>query len=163
MAMCSLDPRTGGTCANIIANKFCSYVVAYVQLILWISAFFILVFNPSSVSNVVQNADTTSMVITGFVSLFCIIISVVLLLGLHKDRRLYVKAYCIYIVVYLVLMALGFFVNIFVQPKKMGFRGFFSMVLSFLMNLFFFFVVRCYYLIKYCNGSNQLVTNQPEV
>ncbi|CAB3227866.1 unnamed protein product [Arctia plantaginis] len=160
MAMSSLDPRTGGTCVNFIAKKFCSYVVGYVHLFLWIGAFFILVFKPSSVPNMVKNADTATTVFVGFLVLFLIFISVLLLLGLYKDRRLFVKAYCIAVVVYLVLLALRIIVYIFVQPQTISF---FSLMLSFLMNLFFFFVVRSYYLITYCNGSNQLLVNQPKV
>ncbi|XP_075976798.1 uncharacterized protein LOC142977017 [Anticarsia gemmatalis] len=163
MAVPSMDPRTGGTCCNLISSKFFSVVMGWVQLIFWVVGFFALIFKPSSVSAVVKNADTTTMAIAGVQILISILFSVFLILGLHKNRKAYIKAWCVYCVVYMVLIVLSFVVNIFVQPQNLGFRGFFSLVICFLLHVMFFFVVRGYYLMTYCNNSNQLVSNQPKV
>lgn len=162
MPRTDLDPRTGGACIKCIASKLVSICVGWLQLIIFVIAFFTLVFSPSSVSNVVS-ADTWALVVGGFLLLLCNLFIVGLLIGIHKDKKLYIKIYCIFMGIYCILIALSIVVNIFLQPSKMGFRGFFSMIFSLILNLVFLFVARSYYLVTYCNNSNQMISNQPKV
>ncbi|XP_026741814.1 uncharacterized protein LOC113503877 isoform X2 [Trichoplusia ni] len=155
MALPDLDPRNGGSCSNCLANKFLCYVIAYVQMMLWICSLFTVMFDPGSMRVVVEKNDTAVTVIAIIILLVSIVFSALLLVGLHKGKQVFLKSYCIYAGSYVLLMIISLVVTIFVQPSRLGVRGFFSTIFNIILQAFFLVVVRSYYLLHYCNAGRQ--------
>ncbi|XP_030030046.1 uncharacterized protein LOC115447202 isoform X1 [Manduca sexta] len=137
MACASLDPRSGSSCGQCLGSKVTNYVLGYLQTVLWFLCFIGFV----SQTETTQSKEFVMGVIAG---LLMITFAIIFVVGLHKDRRSYIKAYLIFCAVMTIFLILGFFVNLFTQPARIGLRGFIGNLVMITLNIITFIAVRAF-------------------
>ncbi|XP_045499827.1 lysosomal-associated transmembrane protein 4A-like [Colias croceus] len=78
------------------------------------------------------------------IALLFIIFSLMLIYGIHKYQRLFVKSYLIYSFVFIILVAVIFFVCL--GTETMGPGQIITFIIAVAINIYFLLVVRSYYL-----------------
>ncbi|XP_038212853.1 uncharacterized protein LOC119833054 [Zerene cesonia] len=96
-----------------------------------------------SMFNISTSIITTNSIQLAIALLF-IIFSIMLVYGIHKYHRLFVKSYLIYSFIYIVLITIIFFVCLGIETVPAG--EIIKFVFSICINIYFLLVIRSYYL-----------------
>ncbi|XP_045773511.1 uncharacterized protein LOC123872945 [Maniola jurtina] len=135
-------------------------ILGYLQLIASIILAIISIVTLVAVGAVVATADApvNESAVAALVSVYVIILilvtvlltfSILLVVGIHKERRSYVKAFLIYDLIFIILYAIMYIVRCATLPPNVGFIV--GTLIQILLSIYFLLVIRSYWVIM---GSN---------